>query len=60
MSRYDRDDLKVGVEVRAFDPATLGVIKYGRVVSVGRKYAKIDFGLTGVRRVAFRDVVAVL
>lgn len=50
----------VGMEVRAFDPRTLGVVKCGTVVSVGRKYLRVDFGLTGVARVALRDVLGVV
>lgn len=43
--------------VRAFDPATLGVVRHARVLSVGRKYARLDFGLTGIRRVPFGDII---
>lgn len=48
-----------GYEVRAFDPRTLGVVKYGRVVSVGRSYARVDFGLTGAVRVPLGDIIEV-
>lgn len=47
---------RVGEMVRAFDPRTLGVIKTGRIVKIGRKYATIDFGLTGTVRVAAKDL----
>lgn len=52
-------ELKRGYEVRAFDPRTLGVVRYGRVAGVGRKWARIDFGLTGTTRVALGDVLEV-
>lgn len=47
---------RVGEQVRAFDPRTMGVVKVGRVVKIGRKYITIDFGLTGTARVAARDM----
>lgn len=47
---------RVGEMVRAFDPRTLGVIKCGRVLKIGRKYVTIDFGLTGTAKVAARDM----
>lgn len=47
---------RVGEDVRAFDPRTLGVVKVGRVVKIGRKYATIDFGLTGTVKVTARDL----
>jgi hypothetical protein len=46
-----------GETVRAFDPRTLGVVKVGTIVKIGRKYATIDFGLSGVAKVAGRDIV---
>lgn len=46
-----------GETVRAFDPRTLGVVKVGRIVKIGRKTATIDFGLTGTVRVAERDLL---
>jgi hypothetical protein len=48
---------RVGEEVRAFDPRTLGVVKVGRVVKIGRKYVTVDFGLTGTAKVAARDLL---
>jgi hypothetical protein len=48
---------RAGESVRAFDPRTLGVVKIGRIVKIGRKYATIDFGLTGITRVAERDLL---
>ena len=33
--------------VRAFHPGMFGVIRTGRIVSVGRKYARVDFGDLG-------------
>lgn len=55
------DGVIFGVDdtVRAFDPRTLGVVKHGRVVKVGRKYAHIDFGLSGVAKVLHKDVLEV-
>lgn len=52
-------DLKAGDIVRAFHPRTLGVVHTGRVVSVGRKFARVDFGdLRGnVLRVPLRDIL---
>lgn len=47
----------IGETVRVFDPRTLGVVKYGRVLKIGRKYATIDFGLTGTTRVPLRDIL---
>ena len=47
---------RVGETVRAFDPRTLGVIKVGRSVKIGRKYVTVDFGLTGTAKVAARDM----
>lgn len=51
--------LVVGAEVRAFHPAMLGVVKTARVVAIGRKYARLDFGalLGGTWRVRFADIV---
>lgn len=51
--------LCTGYEVRAFDPRTLGVVKYGRVLAVGRKFARVDFGVTGAVRVPLRDILEV-
>ena len=48
---------RVGDQVRAFDPRTLGVIKIGRVTKIGRKYATIDFGLAGETKVTARDML---
>lgn len=47
-----------GQHVHAFHPRMLGVVKQATVVSVGTKYAKLDFGLLGVWKVPFRDVLA--
>ncbi len=54
--------IRKGDRVKAFHPYTVGVVKVGEVVSVGRKYARIDFGPlgAGVVRVAFRDVLEVV
>lgn len=48
---------RVGETVRAFEPRTLGVVKEGTVLKVGRKYLTIDFGLTGVCKVHERDLL---
>jgi hypothetical protein len=48
---------RAGEQVRAFDPRTLGVVKVGTVLKVGRKYATIDFCLSGVARVTARDML---
>ena len=48
---------RVGERVRAFDPRTLGVVRVGTVVRVGRKYVTVDFGLSGAARVAVRDML---
>lgn len=48
---------RAGETVRAFDPRTLGVVKEGTVVKVGRKYLTVDFGLTGICKVAERDLL---
>jgi hypothetical protein len=48
---------RVGDRVRAFDPRTLGVVRYGRILKIGRKFAQLDFGLTGVRAVRFVDII---
>jgi len=47
---------RVGEMVRAFDPRTLGVVKVGRIVKIGRKYVTVDFGLTGTVKVSARDM----
>lgn len=49
--------IQVGDTLRAFDPATLGVVKHCRVQSVGRFYVHVDFGLTGRRALRPVDVV---
>ena len=56
----ERKHIREGDFVTAFDPRTLGVVKTGLVTKVGRKYAHIDFGLTGPARVPFRDVVSLI
>ncbi len=48
---------RAGDQVRAFDARTLGVVKIGRIVKIGRKYATVDFGLTGTVKVAERDML---
>lgn len=48
---------RVGEDVRAFDPRTLGVVKVGTVTKIGRKYVTIDFGLTGTAKVSARDML---
>ncbi len=48
---------RVGDQVRAFDPRTLGVVKTGRIVKIGRKYVTVDFGLTGEAKVTARDML---
>lgn len=57
---YDREQLKPheGSTVRAFHPKKFGVINYGTLLKVGRKYAQISF-LEGVERVPIRDIVGV-
>lgn len=57
-----RPTLKPGQRVKAFHPATLGVVKEGAVVKNGSKYVHVDFGELngGVRRVPHRDVVEVM
>lgn len=52
-------EIRVGDTVRAFHPQTLGVVKYGEVLRVGRKHADIDFGLTGRTVVRRTDVLEV-
>jgi hypothetical protein len=37
-------DLTVGDNVQAFHPAMFGVVLYGTITKVGRKYVHIDFG----------------
>ena len=49
--------LEVGQKAHAFDPRTLGVARYGVITKVGRKYATVDFGLTGTARVLHRDIL---
>ena len=53
----DRKDIQLHSVVRAFDPRTLGVVKYGHVNKIGRKYVTLDFGLTGTCKVRFVDVI---
>lgn len=48
---------RVGEQVRAFDPRTLGVVKVGTVTRIGRKYVTVDFGLSGSVRVSARDMM---
>jgi hypothetical protein len=61
MPSSDHTPPPVGALVRAFHPARFGVVNTGRVVSVGTKYAQVDFGplLGGTFRVAFRDILEV-
>ena len=35
---------QAGDRVKAFHPGRCGVVNYGQVVSIGRQYARIDFG----------------
>lgn len=62
MSDLTLADVAVGDRVRAFHPATLGVIYHGTVVTVGRKWVHVDFGtlLGGRYRVAPCHVVEVV
>jgi len=48
--------------VRAFHPRTLGVVKQGEVVGLGRTYVRIDFGVLngGEIGVKYRDVLEVI
>ncbi len=50
---------KAGDKVKAFHPAMVGVVKYGDVVSIGRTYARIDFGqlLGGTWKVRREDIL---
>ncbi len=52
-------DLTAGDRVRAFHPRRFGVVDYGTVISVGRKYARVDFGelLGGICRVPLDHVL---
>lgn len=52
-------EVREGDTVRAFDPRTLGVVKHGTVLRVGRVRVHIDFGLTGRTFVRRRDVLEV-
>ena len=53
--------VEVGMRVRAFHPATLGVVREGAVVGIGEVYVTVDFGLlgAGVFRVRPEDIVGV-
>jgi hypothetical protein len=51
--------LNVGDEVRAFDPRTLGVVKYGTITAISRKYVTVYFGLSGSVKILGSDVVSV-
>lgn len=56
-----KERLTKGSRVRAFHPQMFGVIKEGKVVKVGSKYARVNFGdLLGELRVPLRHVVEVL
>jgi hypothetical protein len=44
MNEYTIADFKVGENVQAFHPKMFGVVLYGHVVTVGRKWLHIDFG----------------
>jgi len=59
---YTYRDLRKGQVVRAFHPKTLGVVKHGTVVGVGRKYVRVDFGAIngGETGVPIRDVLEIL
>ncbi len=52
---------KAGDRVKAFHPGMLGVVKHGFVVSVGRTYARIEFGslLGGTWKVRREDILGV-
>jgi len=54
--------LRNGDTVRAFHPKTLGVVKHGKVVGLGRTYVRIDFGTLngGETGVKYRDVLDVV
>lgn len=52
-------DIRQDDRVRAFDPHSVGVVRHAKVLRVGRKYAHLDFGLHGQRRVARRDILEV-
>ena len=51
LSLYRKGEL-----VRAFDPRTLGVVKTGRIVSIGRKYITVDFTIGGPCKVSAKDM----
>lgn len=55
---YTIADFKVGETIQAFNPGKFGVIDYGRIVKVGRKWLHVDFGprCGGIQRVGPRDV----
>ncbi len=55
----DTTTYRAGDLVRAFHPQEFGVVRDGRIVSVGRKYCRVDFGSLrgGVKRVAFAHIV---
>lgn len=54
--------VKKGDTVKAFHPKTLGVVKHGTVVGLGRTWVRVDFGLLngGVTGVRYRDILEVL
>lgn len=54
---YTLDDFRVGDRVRAFHPRTLGVMHWGSVTRVGRKWLTVAFRTApGVYRIDPRDV----
>ena len=55
-SNFTIADFTVGDNVQAFHPRMLGVVLYGTVTKVGRKYLTVDFG--SLRGGAFRVTVA--
>lgn len=59
MGTLQAQGLDVGRVVWCFDPRTVGVMREARVVSVGRRWVHVDFGLTGCTRSYPRDVVEV-
>jgi hypothetical protein len=56
---FTLSDFKVGDTVEAFHPAMFGVVCFGTVTIVGRKWLTIDFGTIrgGTFRVLPGDVV---
>ena len=59
MDAYANYPWRTGELVRAFHPLTLGVVRTGRIVRLGRKWVTVDFGELGggTLRIARRDLV---